>query len=301
MSHPYGNLMFMNLITVFHRFPDDEACFEHLEKVRWGNHPACPHCGSVSVARKNERRRIGRWNCHDCHSSFNALSGTIMSQTRLPLQKWFLAIAIIVNAKKSVSSPQLARDLDLTQQTALYLQQRIRAQMADRSGAELLSGIVEADETYVGGRPRRRFDGQPNPRGRGTAKQPVLGVVERDGQVRAQVTDKVSGKQIVRFLKANVDPAGSLLITDDYPGYRATDRIIRRASINHSLGRYADGIVHTNTIEGFWSLLKRAWYGTHHHYQRKFMPLYVAEAAWKYNHRRDLNPFGTFIAGMVAA
>ena len=146
--------MFMNLITVFHRFPDDEACFEHLEKVRWGDLPACPHCGSVSVARKNERGRLGRWNCHDCHSSFNALSGTIMSQTRIPLQKWFLAIAIIVNAKKSVSSPQLARDLDLTQQTALYLQQRIWAQMADRSGAGLLSGIVEAGETYVGGKPR---------------------------------------------------------------------------------------------------------------------------------------------------
>ena len=108
----------------------------------------------LSVARKNERGRLGRWNCHDCHSSFNALSGTIMSQTRIPLQKWFLAIAIIVNAKKSVSSPQLARDLDLTQQTALYLQQRIWAQMADRSGAGLLSGIVEADETYVGGKPR---------------------------------------------------------------------------------------------------------------------------------------------------
>ena len=179
----------MDIITVFQRFPDDEACFEHLEKVRWGGRPACPHCGSVKVARKCERGRIGRWNCHDCHSSFNALSGTVMSQTRIPLQKWFLAIAIITNAKKSISSPQLARDLDLTQQTALYLQQRIRAEMAKPNGDPLLSGIVEADESYVGGRHRRDPERK---RGRGTTKVPVLGAVERNGDVRAQVADMLA-------------------------------------------------------------------------------------------------------------
>ena len=169
--------------------------------------------------------------------------------------------------------------------------------MADGTDDGLLLGIVEADETYIGGRHRRDPERR---RGRGTTKQPILGAVERNSDVRAQVADNVSGKDIVRFLKANVDPAGSLLITDDFPRYRAADRMIRRASINRSLGRYADGMVHTNTIEGFWSLLKRTSYGTHRHYQRKFMPLYVAEAAWKYNHRRDLNPFGSFLAAMVA-
>jgi len=288
----------MDIITVFQRFPDDEACFEHLEAIRWGDRPACPHCGSVDVARKNERGRLGRWNCHDCHSSFNVLSGTIMSQTRIPLQKWFLAITIITNAKKSISSPQLARDLDLTQRTALYLQQRIRAQMADGSDDGLLSGIVEADESYVGGRHRRDPERK---RGRGTTKVPVLGAVERNGDVRTQVVDRVGGKELVKFLGSNIDPDASLLITDEFPAYRAIDRMMRRASINHSLGHYSDGgIVHTNTIEGFWSLLKRAWYGTHHHYCRKFMPLYVAEQTWKYNHRHDLNPFGSFMAAMVA-
>lgn len=214
------------------------------------------------------------------------------------MQKWFLAIAIITNAKKSISSPQLARDLDLTQQTALYLQQRIRAEMAKPNGDPLLSGIVEADESYVGGRHRRDPERK---RGRGTTKVPVLGAVERNGNVRAQVADNVSGKELVRFLEANVDPADSLLITDEFPAYRAIDKMMRRASINHSLGQYSDGgIVHTNTIEGFWSLLKRAWYGTHHHYRRKFMPLYVAEQTWKYNHRRDLNPFGSFLSQMLA-
>ena len=170
--------------------------------------------------------------------------------------------------------------------------------MAKFGEDDLLSGIVEADETYVGGRHRRDPDRK---RGRGTAKQSVLGVVERNGNVRAQVADRVFGKELVRFLVADVDPGASLLITDECPAYRAIDRMMRRASINHSMGHYSDGgIVHTNTIEGFWALLKRAWYGTHHHYQRKFMPLYVAEQTWKYNHCRDNNPFRSFLGQMLA-
>lgn len=144
----------MNLITIFHRFPDQEACIEHLERIRFGNEPFCPHCGSLDVARKAERHRIGRWNCHDCKSSFNVLSKTVMQKTKVPLQKWFLAIGLIVNAKKSISSHQLARDLDLNQKTALFMQERIRASMASED-KRLLHGIVEADETYVGGKPRK--------------------------------------------------------------------------------------------------------------------------------------------------
>ena len=144
----------MNLLKIFSRFPDQEACLEHLENIRFGDIPHCPHCGSISVARKADGDRIGRWNCHDCKSSFNVLSGTIFEKTRVPLQKWFLAIGLMVNAKKSISSPQLARDLELTRQTALYVQKRIRAQMASEQ-SELLQGIIEADETYVGGKPRK--------------------------------------------------------------------------------------------------------------------------------------------------
>ncbi len=182
----------MNLITIFKRFPDQEACIEYLEKVRWGNHGHCPHCGSTKVARKADAGRVGRWNCHDCRSSYNVLSGTIFEKTRIPLQKWFLAIGLMVNAKKSLSSNQLARDLDMNQKSAWYMQQRIRAAMLiDES--ELLQGIVEADETYVGGKPRKknnRDDDTPNKRGRGTKKTPVLGAVERGGRVIAKVSDK---------------------------------------------------------------------------------------------------------------
>ncbi len=291
----------MNLLAIYSRFPDQDSCIEHLETVRWGDDPACPHCGSLDAARKADGQRIGRWNCHDCKASFNVLSGTIMEKTKIPLQKWFLGVGLIGNAKKSLSSCQLARDLDLTQPTAWYMQQRIRASMA-KGQAKILQGILEADETYIGGKPRkgnRRDDDKPSPRGRGTSKTPVIGVVERGGNVIAQVATDLSGKGILSFLRDNVDPRGSLLITDEYPAYNAVRKFVPHAVINHSFS-YADGKTHTNTIEGFWSILKRSWYGSHHHYQKKYTPLYVAEACWKYNHRKSIDSFGDFLQEVFA-
>ena len=291
----------MNLLEVFTRYPDQEACIEYLETVRWGDSPACPYCGSRTVARKADGERVGRWNCHDCHASFNVLSGTIFSKTKVPLQKWFLATSLIINAKKSLSSHQLARDLDLNQKTAWYMQQRIRAQMATEQGSILLQGIVEADETYVGGRPRkanRRDDDTPSKRGRGTKKTPVIAAVERGGRVVAQVASDLTGAGVLRFIRQTVTPAGSLLITDEYRAYRAVKGYVQHAVINHSQ-RYADGLVSTNRVEGFFALLKRAWYGSHHHYSRDYTPLYVAEAGWKYNARQSETPFADFLRGAV--
>ena len=292
----------MNLLEVFTRYPDQEACIEYLEAVRWGDSPTCPHCGSCAVARKADGERVGRWNCHDCHASFNVLAGTIFSKTKVPLQKWFLATGLIINAKKSLSSHQLARDLDLNQKTAWYMQQRIRAQMATEQGNILLQGIVEADETFVGGKPRKpnkREDDTPNPRGRGTKKTPVIGAVERGGRVVAQVASDLSGRSILRFIRETVAPGGSLLISDEYRGYRPVRDYIKHTVITHRR-RYVDGLTHTNTIEGFWALLKRSWYGQHHHYDRDYTPRYVAETAWKYNQRKAENPFTDFLRGAVA-
>lgn len=292
----------MNLLTIFSKFPDQEACIEYLEKVRWGTEANCPHCGSTAVARKSESERVGRWNCHACKSSFNVLAGTIFEKTRLPLQKWFLAIGILVNAKKSVSSFQLARDLDLNQKSAWYMQQRIRAAMLTEERT-MLEGIVEVDETYIGGKPRkgnRRDDDQnkPNKRGRGTKKVPVIGALERGGRVIARVADDLTGKGVLRFLRSVVSRKGTLLITDEYKAYNAAGEY-NRAVINHSKC-YAEGMTHTNGIEGFWSLVKRAWYGSHHQYTRRYMPLFIAEACWKHNQRRNENAFGTFMRGCFA-
>lgn len=154
----------MNLVRIFEKYPTQEACISHLEKTRWADNPVCPFCGSGNVARKRENDRVGRWNCHKCHNSYNVLTGTIFKGTRIPLQKWFLAIAILLNAKKSVSSYQLSRDLGLTQRTAYRMGMQIRVAMVD--DAVFLNGIVEADETYIGGRPRKNdtdSDAPPSP------------------------------------------------------------------------------------------------------------------------------------------
>ena len=296
----------MNLFETIRRFPTQEACIDHLEAIRFTNGAYCPLCGSTEKARRsNLKSRVGRWNCHDCKSSFNVLSGTIMQGTHIPLPKWFAAIALVVNAKKSISSPQLARDLDLNQKTAWFMLQRIRAGMASDQ-APMLAGIIEADETYVGGKPRKRNKrddepegGNTSKRGRGTDKTPIIGAVERDGNVVAQVAEDLTGKGILGFIRSAVNTDDSVLITDEYKAYNAVRSMMPHVAINHQK-EYADGWKHTNTIEGFWSLLKRAWYGSHHHYALKFTPLYVSEAAWKYNHRSDARPWDTFMDALFA-
>ncbi len=291
----------MNLISIFSRYPDQASCIEHLENIRWGDEPTCPHCHSERVGRKADGERVGRWNCHTCHNSYNVLSGTIFEKTRIPLQKWFLAIGLVINAKKSLSSCQLARDLELNQKSAWYMQQRIRAAMTEDQ-ADLLHGIVEADETYVGGKPRRtnkKDDHKPNKPGRGTKKTAVLGVVERGGAVMAKVAESLTAQGIRSFLTSAVDTRGSVLMTDEYRGYNGMRDLMPHAVINHEK-QYAEGETHTNTIEGFWALLKRAWYGSHHHYSKKYMPLFVAEACWKYNERKNPDAFNAFLRGCVA-
>ena len=178
MSHPPDIVEGMDLIRIFTRYPDHEACLEHLEKVRWADSPECPYCQSSHVGRKADNGRQGRWNCYDCGSSYNVLAGTIFSKTKIPLQKWFLALALMTNAKESLSSHQLARDLDLNQKSAWYLQTRIRAEMATHQSKILLAGHRrgrrslyrwEAPQAEPAGRPqtsqkRTRHQQNPDPR-----------------------------------------------------------------------------------------------------------------------------------------
>lgn len=261
----------MNLINVFERFPDQDSCIDHLERVRWRGIPVCPHCASITVKRKKEDGvgRVGRWNCYDCKASFKVTHGTVFHGTKIPLQKWFLTISLILNAKKSLSSCQLSRDLNLNQKTAWYILTRIRAEMANKTNPIVLQGIIEADETYIGGKPRKenkKEDRKPAKRGRGTSKTTVIGAVERGGEVVAQVVENLTGRTILQFIRKVVNIQESELMTDEYHGYRQFAAMMKHEVINHEV-QYVEGDKHTNTIEGFWSLLKRAWYGSHHHYQ----------------------------------
>ena len=199
------------------------------------------------------------------------------------------------DAKKSISSSQMARHLDLTQPSAWHMMQKIRSEMG-RQGKALLRGIIEADETYLGGKPRRRKDDEgnvppPPKRGRGTKKTPILGAIERSGNVIARVATDLTQKGGLGFIKDVVDSAKSVLMTDEFQAYNGADKIMPHSTVNHGEKEYVHGIAHTNTIEGFWSMLKRAFHGTHHHYSKKWTQCYVDEACYKWNNRKNGNIF----------
>ncbi len=278
----------MNLISIVQLFPTQDACIEYLEKVRWGGKPVCPYCGeSRSSTMMTEDRH--RHHCNACNKSFKVTVDTILHGTHLPLQKWFLAMVLILNAKKGLSALQLSRDLDVNKNTAWRMGMMIRKAMMSNQ-AELLSGIVEMDETYVGGKPRKGNDGNSDDenkpkRGRGTKKIAVVGMVERNGKVKAaSAKGKLTSKNLSELVRESVDVDASVLITDEYRGYRKILEFMEHLTINHS-HQYVDGFIHTNTIESFWALLKRGIVGQYHKVSAKHLDKYITEFAFRYNHR----------------
>ena len=249
----------MNLLEIMEKFPTQESCFEFLEGIRFKEGAYCPHCASVKVARKKEKKHVGRWNCHDCKSSFRVTKGTIFHDTKIPLQKWFLGIILIANAKKSLSSHQLARDLNMNQKSAWYMITRIRAEMASKNDT-ILKGIIEADETYVGGKPCKSNnsddDKNMGTKQGWTKKKPVIGLAQRGGKVIAKAVDRVTGIGVLDFILRKVDTEDSTLMTDESSVYHNIGRVIDHKTVNHK-EQYVDGDVRTNTLEGFWGLLKR--------------------------------------------
>lgn len=263
----------MNIIELFQSFQTQEQAIEHLEKVRWHDEPSCPYCGSLDVGRHaSGDRAMMRWQCRDCTRAFSVTVGTLFHGTHVPLRNWFLVLALMLNAKKSASAYQISRDLGMRRPTVWSMMHRVRTAMAaDPEQDALLHGIVEADETWVGGKTRkanRREDrphGGSTPRGRGTRKPAVIGVAERRGRVVAKVAEPgdLNAKGIAKFIRKHVSRDGTVLVTDEYHGYILVGREMLHAVVNHAV-EYANGATHTNTIEGFWALVKRAWYGSHH-------------------------------------
>jgi len=288
----------MRLVKVISQFNTDEKCLEYLSNLRWAKMRYCPYCKSIKVSRHAEKNRRSRWQCSGCKKSFSPTVNTVFHGTRLPLWKWFIAISLVSDAKKSLSSRQLARHLDIPVKTAYSLMQRLRKAMYGAK-SPLLQGIIEIDETYVGGKPRRRSP--DNKRGRGTKKQQVVGMVEREGSLIAMPTHRVNQSDIRNFILENVNMEKSEIHTDEYRVYSKVGKMLPHSFVNHGRREYVKGNCHTNTIEGFWSLLKRAWYGQHHHYTKKYMHLYVAEAAFKYNNRKNHSDtiFTNLMRGML--
>lgn len=269
----------MNIISVYRKYPTKESCLKHLEVVRWKGEVKCPYCTSKRVT----PTKIGfRHHCNNCNTTFSVTVKTIFHNTKLDVQKWFLAISLVLNAKKGLSARQLGRDLEVTKDTAWFMAMRIRIAMLDQG--ELLKGLIEMDETYIGGKPRR-YDG-PQKRGRGTKKIPVVGMMERGGRVVAKVANKgINSKNLMQLVRRNVDTEKSVLMTDEYRAYKPMKAILPHFTINHSRSYVKDDFW-TNGIEGFWALLKRGIIGQYHKVSKGYLQNYINEFAYRFSNRK---------------
>ena len=249
----------MNLLQLFTKFQDNQQAIEYLEQIRWSKEVICVYCNSNKTCKHKEQNKT-RWQCWNCKKSFSVTVGTIFHHSHVQLNKWFMLIALMLNAKKGLSSLQASRDLGLRPMTTWSMMHRIRKAMATDQ-AELLKGIVEMDECYIGGKPRKENkkdddDSKGNPRGRGTKKEAVVGAVERMGNVKVEQVSKMmlNAKGLLAFVRNNMDIEETLLITDEYTGYNKMNDKIPHYSVNHSK-EYVKGDIHTNTIESFGSIL----------------------------------------------
>lgn len=275
----------MNIVSIYEIFPTEVDCLNHIEKVRWHGKPVCPYCQST---KQTPLPKENRYHCNNCNTTFSVTVGTIFHHTHLPLQKWFLALSLILNAKKGISARQLGRDLQVNKDTAWRMAMKIREAMTQQAQRELLTGVVEMDETYIGGKPRKGSgDGTPNKRGRGTKKVPVVGMVEREGQVRVKVVKKkkLNMKTLSSLVREHVDTKNTTLITDEYRGYFGIKRFMAHKVIDHSIW-YVNGDTHTNNIESFWALLKRGIVGQYHKVSLRYLAKYIDEFCYRHNHRK---------------
>jgi transposase-like protein len=270
----------------------------YLEKNRWPETPICPYCNSTKSSRKTQEFRH---TCHNCKRSYSVLVGTLFESTKLPITKWFLAIHLIINAKKGISSLQLARDLDVNKNTAWFLQKRIRQAMKDEDC--ILSGIIEIDETYVGGSISNKnyFTKLKSGKYHKTGMEhmvPVLGMIQRKGKIILKVLEKASGIEIKPYIKTKVT-SGSTIITDGFGGYYGlNDHFENHIILNHSKYKRSINKYNTSTLEGFWTLVKRSFIGQYHKISKDHLQDYLNELAFKYNNRKT-NMFNLLVTKLL--
>lgn len=281
----------LNLSVIAKQYSDEEEAWRFFESIRWPNGPICPHCGVVNHAyylepkEGNRKTSTGKtsyrrvWKCADCREKFSVLVGTVFEDSKIPLSKWLLAFHMMCAGKNGVSALELHRTLGVTYKTAWFMAHRIRYAMNEGPLGTLLTGTVEADETYIGGKASGK-------RGRGAAnKTPVVSLVERGGKVRSRVVTNVTGKNVKEVLQANVSPDATLM-TDAYQVYREPGKdFATHEVVDHGKGEYVRGDSHINTVEGFYSQLKRSLDGTHHHVSTEHLHRYVGEFDFRYNSR----------------
>jgi len=284
----------MNLVDLTQHFGDEDQARAFLEKKRWPDGPVCPHCGLVGEAYRLEPTKKGKthvrkgvWKCAGCRKEFTVTVGTIFEDSHIPLHKWLMAYHLLCASKKGMSAHQLHRMLGITYKSAWFMAHRIRYTMKQEPLSSKLSGTVEVDETYVGGK-RKRTEQRGRP-GADSNKAAVVSLVQRKGHVRSFHVERVTGNNLREVLRKNVEPETSLM-TDDFSAYDPVAKEFRsRDVVTHSKGEYVrregDKSIHTNTVEGFFSLLKRGIIGVYHHVGRQHLHRYLSEFDFRYNTR----------------
>lgn len=282
-------------MSLMDAFGTDDRCREILEELRWPEGATCPRCGSSKLSRIRDR---GQFDCDSCRYQFSATAGTVFHDSHLPLRKWFIATYLMTESKKGISANQLKRMLGVSYKTSWYLCHRIRSAMQEANPALLLS-VVEADETFVGGKARNmhKTDRERKIHGTGgTDKMTVVGAIERGGKVRLRLVPNRRKASVLGFLEEVVADEAAAVYTDELPSYDTQgdedtlgDEDTVHASVNHNRDEWVRGEVHTNTVESVWSLFDRAMIGSYHQLSRKHLPAYLQEFEWRFNNRE--NPY----------
>jgi len=287
----------MNLVQLIEDFGSEDKCRAYLEALRWPNGVRCIRCQSPKISRIKAR---DQFDCDNCRYQFSVRAGTIFHDSHLPLWKWFLAVYVMGESKKGISANQLKRMLNVSYKTAWYLCHRIRAAMME-TDPELLSGVIEADETYTGHGPER-FGREVPGRAVGGNKTAIIGAVERQGRVRLKVSNRVDRKALHAFLKAVIADEAEAIYTDDYRAYYGiADENTRHETVNHGRKQWVQGDVHTQTMEDVWSLFKRSVIGSYHHLSVKHLQAYLDELAFRYNNRENAYLFRDTLLALVGA
>ena len=280
----------IDLMTLFEKFGNDEKCRMYLEKLRWPTGVRCIRCGSEKISNIYKRNQFA---CDSCQLHFSVTAGTIFHDSHLPLMKWFAAIYLLSESKKGMSALQLKRTLKVAYKTAWYLCHRIREAVKNDADCELLSGIVECDEVYVGGNPKNMHKSRRAKLNKvGVYYQNetmVLGAIERGGNVRLQAGGKSASREIIHaFIKSKLASETALIVTDEAKAYQGVaDKDTLHPTVNHFQKEYVRGIVHTNTLENVWSLFKRSIIGSYHQISVKHMDRYLDEFEFRFNNRNN--------------
>ena len=281
---------FRSLYDLLDAFPTEESCIIYLECVRWPFKVISPYDKRSKVYHLGNHKFM----CKNTQRVFHVKIGTIFQGTKVPLRKWFLAIWLVTSHKKGISSLQLSRDIHVTQKTAWYMLQKIRKCFICRNEG-ILKNKVEIDETFVGGKNKNRHWNKRVKKSQGRSfidKTPVLGMLQRKGKVICRVIKNTSRSELTPNILKFIDLT-AIIYTDEWQGYNEVSEMYEHYFVDHSRHQYADGDVYTNTIEGFWSLLKRGIIGIYHHLSRKHLQLYVNEFCFRYNTRK-ISSFSRF-------